>query len=206
MDEDDTGDTPTPLSDTPFSNNQVTNNALPQFKDLTFTHARMDYPGLVLKIILLIYLVIALLALAGGLLFAPGLITSASTGTGMFISLPIIFLMALSAWHSYVWHKLVSYAIREHDIVLRSGVFWRSEVIQPLKRLQHVELTQGPIEKRYNLSKLKLFSAGTINSTFVIPGLDYQNGARIREYVLSYSDKVVDGREYADSNGQQENE
>ena len=32
------------------------------------------------------------------------------------------------------------YALREHDIALRKGIFWRKQIIQPLVRLQHIEV------------------------------------------------------------------
>jgi len=97
-------------------------------------------------------------------------------------------LMLGLACYVYAHAKKLAYGIREHDIVLQSGVFWQREIVQPLRRVQHVELSRGPMDKHFGLVKVKLFSAGTAMSTFVIPGLDKDNGSQIKQYVLDYQD------------------
>jgi len=78
----------------------------------------------------------------------------------------------------------VRYAIREHDVIVQSGVFWQKETLQPIRRIQHVEQHQGPVDKRFGLYELKLFSAGTGHFTFRIPGLAADAAARIRQFIL----------------------
>lgn len=77
-----------------------------------------------------------------------------------------------------------NFALREHDLIYRTGVFWRSETVQPLKRVQHVELTRGPLEKRMALASLAVYSAGSGSATFTIPGLEYTDAERLRDYLL----------------------
>jgi hypothetical protein len=79
---------------------------------------------------------------------------------------------------------VIRYAIREHDVIVHAGVFWKKETVQPIRRIQHVEQHQGPIDKRYGLYELKLFSAGTGQFTFRIPGLDATAAARIKQFIL----------------------
>ncbi len=80
--------------------------------------------------------------------------------------------------------RAIQYGVREHDIALRSGLFWRRELIQPISRIQHIELEPGPIEKRVGLATLSLFSAGSAGATFTIPGLPLARAARVRRFVL----------------------
>ena len=57
-------------------------------------------------------------------------------------------------------------------------------MIQPIRRIQHVELTREPVEKRLGLANLRLYSAGSGKATFAIPGLRLLTAARTRRYVL----------------------
>jgi membrane protein YdbS with pleckstrin-like domain len=41
------------------------------------------------------------------------------------------------------------------------------------------------VDKRFGLYELKLFSAGTGNVTFRIPGLDADSASRIRKFILN---------------------
>jgi membrane protein YdbS with pleckstrin-like domain len=67
---------------------------------------------------------------------------------------------------------------------LRKGFFWRKQIIQPLVRLQHIELARGPVDKYLDLAGLRIFSAGTGAETFTIPGLDATTAERMRQRLL----------------------
>jgi hypothetical protein len=71
---------------------------------------------------------------------------------------------------------------------VRKGIFFFSETIQPLVRVQHVELKRGPVEKRYGLASLKIFSAGLGKETFTLPGLLLADAERVRTHVLGYNE------------------
>ena len=43
-------------------------------------------------------------------------------------------------------HKMYGYKIHEDHIEIRTGVLFKSKDIVPIKRIQHVEKNQGPIQ------------------------------------------------------------
>ena len=147
-----------------FTNTQIPLEDLPRYNSIAFTDLHKLYPIIVLRLTL--------------------------TTWGVTVMTTAFLIFWFITWFNHKSAKVISYAIRQHDIVLKSGVFWRKETIQPLKRVQHVELTQGPIDKRYGLAKIKLFSAGTAMSTYVIPGLEYQLGLRIKQFILDYQENL----------------
>lgn len=102
--------------------------------------------------------------------------------------LPFIFggivLLSFLVWVAWKTASVIRYAVREHDVILQTGIFWRKETVQPIARIQHVEQSQGPLDKRFGLYTLKLFSAGTGHVTFQIPGLDARTAARLRRFLL----------------------
>ena len=85
---------------------------------------------------------------------------------------------------AYISGKRCGYALREKDIALRKGIFWQRQIIQPLARIQHIELARGPIDKRLGLAGLRIFSAGTGTETLTIPGLDLGTAQDIRARLL----------------------
>lgn len=171
-----------------FENEAVSLQQLPQFSTVTFTPLHERYARIRLSVLLVFYAVLAIpSALAMGL--SVELREFLATIEGMFALALSLALLTFIAWFRYIATKAIHYSIRQHDIILKSGVFWKKEVIQPLKRVQHVELTRGPIDERYGLANVRLFSAGTALSTFVIRGVEHEIAARIKQFVLDYQEK-----------------
>ena len=77
------------------------------------------------------------------------------------------------------------FALRSKDVIYRSGLIWKKNVIIPFNRIQHCELNQGPIEKRFNLAELKIFTAGGQSSDMRIPGLRFERANQIKEYLVN---------------------
>lgn len=76
------------------------------------------------------------------------------------------------------------WAVREHDLIYRSGVLWRRTTILPFARIQHVESVSGPLERRFDLVRLKCFTAGGSGGDLVIRGLDVERARRVRAHLL----------------------
>ena len=60
------------------------------------------------------------------------------------------------------------YAIGEREIELRHGIWWQSWVRIPMMRVQHVDTRRGPLDRRYGLANLVLYTAAGSRQ---IPGL-----------------------------------
>ncbi|KKO44243.1 hypothetical protein WG68_16530 [Arsukibacterium ikkense] len=104
--------------------------------------------------------------------------------------LPLVGLLrALFCWQA---DKCKHFALREHDISYSSGIFFRNIITQPVVRVQHIELKQGPLERKAGLARLQLFSAGGALHTFEIPGLLLAQAQQIRQFVLQHKDALQD--------------
>lgn len=79
-------------------------------------------------------------------------------------------------------HK--SYALRSRDIVYKSGWLWQSTTTAPFNRVQHVMIDQGLIERQFELSKLKVFTAGGSSSDLTIPGLNPTTANTLKEFIV----------------------
>ncbi|WP_199610038.1 PH domain-containing protein [Flocculibacter collagenilyticus] len=85
------------------------------------------------------------------------------------------------------------YALREQDISFTSGLFFRKTVTQPVLRIQHIELQRGPLERKFGLATLQIFSAGGVMHTFEIPGLALEKAQQLRQFILQHKDVAQHG-------------
>lgn len=91
------------------------------------------------------------------------------------------------AWHAHRWppieYRHASYRVDEQGIEIRRGVFWRKVINVPRSRVQHTDVSQGPLERSHGLGTLVVYTAGTDHAKVDLAGLDYQVALRIREHL-----------------------
>lgn len=75
-------------------------------------------------------------------------------------------------------------ALREHDIVYRSGLYWRKSIVLAFNRVQHIEVTTGPLQRRFGLASLKFFTAGGSSVDLKVDGLTRVRAEQLREFIL----------------------
>ncbi len=78
----------------------------------------------------------------------------------------------------------MGFVVRDKDIVYRSGVFWRKVTAIPFNRVQHVETSSSPLDRRFNLASLKVFTAGGAGGDLKIDGLGKERAEQLRALVL----------------------
>ncbi|NJQ03678.1 PH domain-containing protein [Streptomyces zingiberis] len=72
------------------------------------------------------------------------------------------------------------YAERSDDLLLSRGVLWRELTVVPYGRMQLVEVTSGPLERRFGLASVQLHTAAAASDAR-IPGLLPAEAARLRD-------------------------
>ncbi|MFI5984371.1 PH domain-containing protein [Streptomyces sp. NPDC051555] len=72
------------------------------------------------------------------------------------------------------------YAERADDLLISRGVMWRQETVVPYGRMQLVEVTSGPLERRFGLASVQLHTAAATTDA-TIPGLDPREAERLRD-------------------------
>jgi membrane protein YdbS with pleckstrin-like domain len=80
--------------------------------------------------------------------------------------------------------KRKAYAIREKDVLYRTGFIIRTLHVCPFNRIQHCSVHAGPIERQYGLASISLFTSGSEGSDLRIPGLTEGTAANIREFIM----------------------
>jgi membrane protein YdbS with pleckstrin-like domain len=117
-----------------------------------------------------------------------GMIVAALLGGGAwFVLAAAISIGAFTlAW---LWpplhHEHLRYGLDDAGISIESGVLWRSQVALPRVRIQHTDVSQGPLERHYGLGTLKLYTAGSRYTRIELPGLAHQDAEALRNALLA---------------------
>ena len=76
------------------------------------------------------------------------------------------------------------YVVRDKDIAFKSGVVWRSVTAIPYNRVQHVETSSTPLDRRFGLANLQIFTAGGSGGDLKVAGLAAATAERLRNHIL----------------------
>lgn len=77
------------------------------------------------------------------------------------------------------------FALRPCDLIHRAGLFVRRETIIPVRRIQHVEVVTGPLERLLGLARVVCYTAGGASADLVVAGLDPATAAHMRDHLLA---------------------
>jgi len=128
------------------------------------------------RIVLTIVFVIITLVFTGLLILTPMELKHFG-----FISLGYWSFYALLYFYIGAAFRHFSYAMNDHGLYINRGVFWRKKIVVPRNRVQHTDVTQGPLERKFNLSQLIVHTAGTRNASVTLPGILFKDAEDLRE-------------------------
>lgn len=102
----------------------------------------------------------------------------------------IIPVLLLYAYFAFILparkYRRWSYAMLPDRLRIVRGYMFHHDTVVPFGRIQHIDVDQGPIERRYDLATLTVHTAGTHNSTVSLPGLLHADAVAMRETIRSH--------------------
>ncbi len=102
--------------------------------------------------------------------------------TAICILVSAVFALLLFFWVPRKVRR-TNYLLRQLDLHLRTGYMWHKAISVAINRIQHTEITQGPIERLCGLSTLAVYTAGGHQSDLKIPGLEQDIAQRLKAYL-----------------------
>jgi hypothetical protein len=137
---------------------------------------------------------------AGGIFF--GIV-----GTGLLIGLVVLTLFNWppGAWIGLLWagwavlilgfgwlahflpaiaYRRTTYRLGKLGFEIQRGIFWRRRVTVPISRVQHTDVAQGPLQRRYEIGKLIVYTAGTQNASVELDGLNFAVASQLRDSLI----------------------
>jgi len=83
-------------------------------------------------------------------------------------------------------YRFWRFALREEELLLERGIWNRVRTVVPLRRIQHLDVSQTVIEREFNLGRLIVHTAGTRSNAVELPGLAIDEAERLRDTIKQY--------------------
>ncbi|MDT0156166.1 PH domain-containing protein [Microbacterium sp. ARD32] len=83
--------------------------------------------------------------------------------------------------------RALGYMLRDDDVVFRKGILWQRMVAVPYGRMQLVDITQGPLDRAFGISQLKMVTAAATTGV-QIPGLTQQAAEALRDTLIQVAE------------------
>lgn len=99
-----------------------------------------------------------------------------------------VAIVGFLAWWSYRYPQLRWQTTRlkmsDRGLELHRGVYWQHKIFIPRERIQHTDITQGPISRRFQIAELVINTAGNHNYVIKIEGLNVERARDLRLELL----------------------
>jgi membrane protein YdbS with pleckstrin-like domain len=99
----------------------------------------------------------------------------------------VVFGLALSWVWPAAYYRRLRFGTDGTGIAIERGIFWRSRIAVPRARIQHTDVSQGPLQRRYGVGTLKLYTAGGHYYKIELPGLAHAEAIALRDALLAES-------------------
>jgi membrane protein YdbS with pleckstrin-like domain len=162
----------------PFTNETIDLNTLPKYEETPLTKPDRKYWRVIL-INLSIFLVLIGIGLGLLIVFNERVQTRWMLWTAIFGACAV-FLYVIS----YASFKRQGFALREKDVLYKSGIIAEKTVIIPLNRIQHVALNEGIFSRMFGLGTLQIYTASGSNGDIHIAGIEIAKATAMREALV----------------------
>lgn len=133
------------------------------------------------------------LPIAMGLVFALVLGTLEGWPARIGVGTALLVAAGLAGWGlgRERWRR-TRWKLDERGLSVQRGLVWRSEVLVPRTRVQHLDLERGPIERRFGLATLVVHTAGTRMNALRQHGFLDADAVALRDALLPEPDRHDD--------------
>ena len=80
-------------------------------------------------------------------------------------------------------YRRLGYALDDRLIRIVRGWLLHVDTVVPFVRVQHIDVTRGPLDKLFGTASLIVHTAGTHNSVVTLPGLAPDRASAIRDLI-----------------------
>ena len=94
-------------------------------------------------------------------------------------------------------HRRFGYALTDQVVRVRDGVVIHTDAIAPLYRVQHVDISRGPLQLAFGLATLRIHTAAPA-ADVRLPDLHVADAERVRDDILASSRRAAEELGVAD--------
>ena len=165
-----------------FSNSQVPFDLIPSTDNVTFKKLERSY--LMVRIMSIVITTLILMAIFYVVSEWLGWIVFLPDQYNIYVYFGILLISLFSLTATYFGFTFKGYALRQKDILYRSGWISKEWIHVPFSRSQHSEVSQGIFDRFFGLAKLKVYTAGGSKSDLTIPGIPVQKAHDMKQFIL----------------------
>lgn len=101
----------------------------------------------------------------------------------LYLMLLLLFSFSFLSWPTIAYRN-ASWRLTDGYLEIHRGVFWKHRISIPLGRVQHADVSQGPLLRNFGLGKLAIHTAGTSNATIELNGLTHHDAIVLRDKLV----------------------
>ena len=83
-------------------------------------------------------------------------------------------------------YRRLRYRLTDRLLQVVRGWMFHVDTVVPFVRVQHLDVTRGPLDKMFGTATLVIHTAGTHNSIVTVPGLAPERAAEIRDIIREH--------------------
>lgn len=168
-----------------FTNNPINIDLLPKYQEVSFLPIHKKYWNVI--VINLSVFALVLLGAVGFVFISVYSSREVELGIGFYLTLlmAVLVFIVFLFWINRIAFRKKSYAIREKDVLYRSGVLATSTTVIPLNRIQHIAVSEGVLSRMYDLASIEIYTAGGSSSDLRIPGIEKEKAYSIKEFLMN---------------------
>ncbi len=99
----------------------------------------------------------------------------------------VLACLIFGIWLGYLRWKFTFWKLDETGLHVKRGKLWRSEILVPRSRVQHLDIERGPIERHFGLATLIVHTAGTRQHALRQAGLLDTDAVGLRDALVPAS-------------------
>ena len=162
-----------------FTNETINISTLPKFEETALNPLQKSY----FKVMLIQFGIVYGILLIGIIVLYFISIKELIQDKIIYFAIGWLVLLVLNFLYLRVSFAKKGFALREHDVIFKSGVISETTTIVTNNRVQHVALHHGMLSRIFGLASIELFTAGGSSSDLKINGLLLDDAKKIKESV-----------------------
>jgi len=161
-----------------FTNETIDINLLPKYELVTLSKPHPNYWKIIVINILIFLLFI-------GAVLTVMLFNIPELKTYLYIIIAGYAVLAIFLFFIFkASFKRRGFAMREKDLIYKSGIIAETTTIVPLNRIQHVALNEGIFSRIFKLGKIQIYTAGGQSGHLMIAGVEIETAKSMKELLL----------------------
>ncbi|MDS0524338.1 PH domain-containing protein [Clostridium sp. SHJSY1] len=106
------------------------------------------------------------------------------------IAVIIFFMLLNTIVYPSFEYKQWRYLITKDKIEFSEGIYWIKTIVIPIVRIQHIKIKQGPINRKFKLADIQIYTAG---GSYTIPNIEMGKAEEISDFLKDkVKEKVIE--------------